>query len=638
MAAAAAGLSLAIFLQPPPWQVFAEAGDKIRPVDYLVALSWIAALANIGILAVLALLCPWWADAPAPTGMETTAPTGRTPRWFRPAVLFAVLACCALTAPRLGQSLWDDEEYSLLSNILGRYKRSPENGELFLKEVRWRDTLFFNVPNNHILHNVLARMSNSAWRAVARPAGLQFKEWAMRIPAFLAALATVAIIGLLLGDIGMPLAGVLAAWLLALHPWFEKYGAEARGYSMAMLLVCAAVLFWRRALTEGRWLWWVLFALCQVLCLWTWPGALFFFVLLNAGTLTAIAAARGIATPRRTVLSRWFCCNALSAVILLQLMLPVIPEMQGYLARLPAMNLGAKWFADVGCYLATGSPWTKNETGPLLYPEIRSLVSPAPGVFAAVAAGGAALALWGIVLLWRRGTPSVLVITALVGAALLQIGQAVRGQMYLYEWYFVYLLPFVAAALGAGLAGVAQILASRRAFAAAFVVAVFAIFAFVTQPARARGLAHPTVPFRESVLLTRPDPDPLSEQNKKIITVGVMNPPQAYDPNVIKARSPRDLLLLCAQADVSGRPLWINTGHLWILHERQPAMERIVNDTSLFSGHQRLLGEYPHCDRLVCRYLPGSIGKADLSVYLSPEDIEFIEANTGVSPEQHFAR
>ena len=46
-----------------------------------------------------------------------------------------------------------------------------------------------------------------------------------------------------IATLGILAAGALAAWLLALHPWFEKYCAEARGYTLATLLLYAAFFF-----------------------------------------------------------------------------------------------------------------------------------------------------------------------------------------------------------------------------------------------------------------------------------------------------------------------------------------------------------------------------------------------------------
>jgi hypothetical protein len=223
----------------------------------------------------------------------------------------------------------------------------------------------------------------------------------------------------------------------------------------------------------------------------------------------------------------------------------------------------------------------------------------------------------------------------------LQVAQAIQERMFIFEWYVFYLLPLVAAVFAAGLAGLASVV--RRApvgkiIAPACVLAVFALYVFVSQPARARGLAAPTVAFRESVLLTRPNLDPWSEENRKIMTVGVSNPAFIYDANLFWARSTRDLVLLCAQADVTGRPLWLNIGHTWIIRERQPETQRIIDEPALFTGHQTLLGEYPHCDRIVCRYVPGGLKTVDLSEFLSPEDIAYVQMHADVPPEKHFAQ
>jgi hypothetical protein len=241
----------------------------------------------------------------------------------------------------------------------------------------------------------------------------------------------------------------------------------------------------------------------------------------------------------------------------------------------------------------------------------------------------------------RAGPVAVIVLAAAAGATGLQVAQAIQERMFIFEWYVFYLLPLVAAVFAAGLAGLASVV--RRApvgkiIAPACVLAVFALYVFVSQPARARGLAAPTVAFRESVLLTRPNLDPWSEENRGIMTAGVTNPAFVYDANLFWTRSPRDLLLLCAQADATGRPLWLNVGHTWIIRERQPDTQRIIEDPALFTGHKKLLGEYPHCDRMVCRYVPGGLKKVDLSKFLSPEDIAYIETNAGVPPEKYFAQ
>lgn len=641
-AVAAAAFSLAISLQPPPWKVFAEAGDKMRVVDYVVAYTWIAAAINVVILAFLALICPWWARAPQPQPAQGVEPIGASPRWFWPAVLPAMLVCAVIAVPLLSQSLWDDEEASLRFAVLGHYKRDAETGKLFFREVRWRNTFFhYDTPNNHILHNALARVTNSIWRAIARPEGLQFTEWALRIPAFLAGMATLIVIALLLRDMGMPLAGVFASWFLALHPWFAKYCAEARAYSMVMLLVCLALLFWRRALIAGRWRDWGLFAACQALTLWTWPGALFFYVLLNLATVMVVLLKRKTAAPPRSVLSRWFCCNTLAAVALFPLMLPLFPQMGDYLKQLQKMDLTSKWFADTACYVATGAPWNKQDPGQLVHPEIRDPSTRNPWLYRGSLVMGLGLLGWGAVRFARNAPAGAVILFTVVAAPTLQIAQAMRGQFFLFEWYMVYLVPLITAVFAAGLAGFVRCVAGARGgkmIAPLCAAAVLVAFVVTTHPARAWRAAHSTVPFRESVLLTRPDLNPWSEENRQILTAGVTNPAFSYDGNLIWARSRKDLAILCRQADRQGRPLWLNLGHLWILEERQPDLLAMIEDRSLFTGHEKLFGEYPHCDRMVCRYIPGSMTPEAISKHVGAADIPEIEAASSESPEIYFTR
>ena len=41
---------------------------------------------------------------------------------------------------------------------------------------------------------------------------------------------------------------------------------------------------------------------------------------------------------------------------------------------------------------------------------------------------------------------------------------------------------------------------------------------------------------------------------------------------------------------------------------------------------------------MVCRYVPGGLDAANLAEFLSPEDVAYIKANAGVSPEKYFAK
>ena len=70
------------------------------------------------------------------------------------------------------------------------------------------------------------------------------KEWVVRIPAWLGGVGAVCMLGVLLRRVISPLAGVLAAWLFALHPWHIRFASEARGYSLMLCIIPIVLYFW----------------------------------------------------------------------------------------------------------------------------------------------------------------------------------------------------------------------------------------------------------------------------------------------------------------------------------------------------------------------------------------------------------
>ena len=56
------------------------------------------------------------------------------------------------------------------------------------------------------------------------------------MPALLASCAAVILLGLLLRQWGHPGAGATAALVLAIHPWYIRYGVDARAYALVVPL------------------------------------------------------------------------------------------------------------------------------------------------------------------------------------------------------------------------------------------------------------------------------------------------------------------------------------------------------------------------------------------------------------------
>ena len=647
LAVAAAAFGLLVVLQPPAWRVLAEVGsvENLNFTRLVLFWTWVGGAAAVLIVAGLFVLAPWWAGAPAPDAAPEDRP--RTPRWFWPATLAAVIACGVITAPTLGHSLWDDENESLTYYSLGRYLREGGEGEVRFKESPWRRTIFgYAAPNNHIFHNVLSRVCNSVWRAAAQPSGLPFHYLAIRLPAFLAALATVIALALLLRQFGYPGAGVAAAWFFALHPWLTEHAAVARGYTLVMLLAVLAVMAWQHALRRGTWLWWGAFAAAQFLAFWTYPGVLFLLAPLNLATVLLIwRRPAPLAGPVRTQLSRWFCVNSLTAAGLLPLTLPLLPQMKQYMATLETFYIGAPWLKDVFWFFTGGAPWVRGPAPDGWKYHDMQLVT---GDFGPVAAWvlGALVVIPFLVGVWRLargGWTGLALALCTIAAPCAQILYARYQRIFIWEWYVIFALPFVAMFWGLGAASIAGLLGRlppRLPWAAPLAgAALVLLYAFLTQPVRAWQTAHAKTPHRESTLLTRPDPgDYLSPENRHILTFSISNPSLPYDPNLIVLKNAAELALLCRQADRENRPLSGSVGHIGVMESQYARELALLRDERLFGRSAKLGGGDTGWDRYVFFYTPGSATQYDFGAVLTPDELAWVEANAMKRPEAVFTK
>ena len=150
-----------------------------------------------------------------------------------------------------GRVFWHDENYPIRNAILGTYKLLPD-GSLKLKPVSWQATFFFYGKPNHTLYSGIARACNEVWRLTTRPKGLQFSESIIRFPAYVAGIAKTSQRSPCCSmSSKFPSAGVVAAFLSALHPWHIRYASEARAYAFVLCLIPLVLYFFLRALESG---------------------------------------------------------------------------------------------------------------------------------------------------------------------------------------------------------------------------------------------------------------------------------------------------------------------------------------------------------------------------------------------------
>ena len=442
-----------IFGADKPWSISRLDRQSWKLEQIVGYYSFWAGVGNLFILVGLVLTARWWAE-PKPT--VPRAAVKRSPAWFWPLLLAAMIFCGAAASLRMNHGFVHDEEYSARRVIAGPYEVG-QDGAVFIEEPEWQETLYYyRKPNNHVLHSVLARLCWTAWQAIAPPPSWHIKEWVIRIPAWVGGVGAVCTLALLLRRCVSPLAGVLAAWLLALHPWHLRFAAEARGYSLMVCIIPIVLYFWVRAIHENRWRWWLLHSASQFALVYCYPGSLYVLIVLNAATalwLLSNLAREG----KSPALGRWFASNCFAAVAALQLMAPLVPQLQKYMqteeARAP---IGLSWVFNTAMYFLAGVPWSKSALATSSYLELMPYAGEHPAFFVGIVATIVGLMLVGYVAMFRLPLPEgpIVAVTLLV-PGFVGFAAAKLFQQWLFEWYLIYLLPglVAGAAVGAFIVG-----------------------------------------------------------------------------------------------------------------------------------------------------------------------------------------
>jgi hypothetical protein len=579
--------------------------------------SFWAAVGNLFALGGLILSARWWAS-PQPTAPPRSV--GRSPVWFWPLTLAAMIFCGALASLRMSHGFVHDEESSARQVIAGPYKVTAD-GAVFLDEPDWRETLYhYRKPNNHVLHSILARLCWTAWQKIAPPVNWHLKEWVIRIPAWIGGIGAVCTLAILLRRYISPLAGVLAAWLLALHPWHLRFAAEARGYSLMLCTIPVVLYFWLRAIQENRWRWWLLFSASQFALVYFYPGSLYVLIVLNGATALWLLGnlARAGQSP---AFGRWFASNCFAAMAALQLMLPLFPQLQTYLrteeARAP---IGLSWVFNTAIYFLAGVPWSKSALATSSYLELMPYATAHPLFFGAVLTAIVALILIGYAAMFRLPLPegpivaSTLLVPGFVGFAAAKL-----FHQWLFEWYLLYLLPGLVAGAAVGAFVMGRWLRNRFAHRwIAMLPGLGLVLAYgtFTHPFRAWYSAHPMEPVKEATLAMRSSLDPNDPLHRHRLTGVLLSLDDYYDPRANLIRTPEDFIRLLQTSDEEGKPLSIMVHHPWAAAFQVPQLWRLFNEAGLFTEYLYFHGLDQTNDRIVAHYQRGSVRDFDLNAFL----------------------
>ena len=584
------------------------AGHAGGTADYVA--YWVpkAAIAGMGTAFLLLLGTRWLVRAiPLQDGPPPFPAPSRKSGWILTGMTAAVMLGSGIAnAPRLNYGLWGDEESTMRKTVVGEFERN-EAGQLQLDKLTWVDTVFrYRNPNNHPLNSVLARLSHEAFAGdLTRPDGFYFDERAMRLPVFAAGLLGLAAVAWVGWTLGRPGVGGLGVMLLALHPWFTRYGVECRGYGFLLLFMPLAVGCLVRSGVTGHWRWWISYGVVQFLILWSYPGALFLLVALNVSAVAMICCLKGPSRSWRLAQAgRWFTACALGAVLCTLLMLPLVQPLIYYL-KSPRMQgpMPAAWYPDAMAWLFTGMPWRAWDAGnPLCWSWQQG--------FAGRAAAGEQLVIWAgvgwLVLAvagwWRQGGIPRALLPGVVLTAPFFLIQSQSAGSFVYMWYLMPALPGVIL-LGSGLAFYPwkKILLPALALVGAFALA--------TGPAHNLLRTHPIEQMREGTKLTRPISLASDPRVDEAMTVDILMTTRGYDPAVLPMTGDDPTLFkkYLAAADAGKKPLFVHFGFAALAEETRPQVMALIRNPGLFEPIAILPGMDGPYTREVHRYRAGAL-------------------------------
>jgi dolichyl-phosphate-mannose-protein mannosyltransferase len=604
----AVGILVFLLLADKPWTIVLPADEPPKIHHFVAIYGWWAAAINLVLVALLGATARWWLSSGLPPQTQWLSEV-KTSGWFWPLVLAAMALTTFWGIQRLPQSLWDDEDSSLHRAVLGQYRRD-EGGDLKLKETTWKVALWnYWKPANHQLQTILSKASLQTWRAIAQPTGLQFTEPVVRFPCLIAGILSIGSIALLLKRLGFARAGVLAAFLLAIHPWHVRYAIELRGYIFTLLFGPLMIYCLIQAIDSSRWRWWAGFAASEFALLYAYPGCLYTVVIANLCGAIALLLRHSTTDERIRYFPRLIVASVVALMLYLQLMLPCIPQLVDYFKTERALGaLGLRWHRNMGAHLLAGIPWNNSDLPQAGYQELQWIADAHPILFTLVLAIAVAFIVAGAVRLgFRHPAGWIVLLVLLLPGPMVYLVSRARSH-YLYEWYLFFSLSGFVAFFALGLDQVAEVARRVHRYASPLVAALVVIAFFAaTQPQRQWLVRHSLQPMRESVLLTRPVLDPYDPRQRSIMTLSVTGVPWSYDPNIIVISTVEQLIHSLEEADKNGKTLYVNFANAWTASASSPALYAMIEDDRLFEKIASIQGFDPTLTAFVRRYKPGTI-------------------------------
>lgn len=587
----------------------AEVMQKELSLDQYVATGlWLGVLISAVLMAVLAATWRWWGkDGASPVMKASVGEDKMDSKWFALLLIMLVVLAGTQRWPAMQLSFWGDESWAFCDFVHGKWKPLSREGSVQdgvkFKQVTWKQSVFGDQSgNNHWMATIVQRALLSAWRRWTGSAPWAFDERVARLPSLLGGLGSLVALAYWLRRRGRPVEGLMAAGLMALHPWHVRFSVEARGYGLMMLFLVLTLWALTNAMERGRWRDWVWFGLSQFLVLYAWKGVVYPLAFLNGLVgLRLLFGALPWATDRTQVVMRWIAANLLGAMLFLPLAMPAQLQIQKGMDALRgrAKPMNEVWLHNAVSDLLTGMPLHHLDADNPREVSIERLANQ-HGIYLWAAIALVLMILAGWLIWWRLDRWMAMLSLALAASAIAAMAHFKYGlRVELLAWYLLYCIPAVAWLLAAAAAGGLRWLAtmldlgtSARVMSGVAVLAAAALF---WAPMTTDMQNYPRENHRDAWLQTRGWHErPGYDGKSKIYTAWLWRYADLYDPrgdtHVRNAAALREKMALATKEDGE---FYMIIGNTELCDCLCGEMMSILRDPVLFDRQGTLWGVEP---------------------------------------------
>jgi hypothetical protein len=571
----------------PPWSraPLPENPTKKAALAYHLGNGlWQAAAFGLAGVGLLLATFRWWMVR----GTGALAGEGEiSGKFFLPWILPVVLLALVVRVPLLDHSLYGDEHYTITRFIHGEQRLTKEGGTQF-RAIEWKQTIWgYQRPNNHIFFSIVARSTHTAWQKLTGAKAEDVNVPVLRAPAMVAAVLSIAVAAWILWSHGFRTGAVVAALLMALHPWHIAHSVEVRGYGFVFLFLTTMAYFAMAALRTGRWTHWAGLAASQLFLLHTYPKA----ILIAGPTSLALLVVLGIKARRdparaSALVGPFLATQAMMSVALAFAYLPCVPQLAEYFDTVaPKGGTDTGWAMDVASLFLVGRYWQAWEP---LNALCRSLAHEAAAFPWIVFPLLALFTFAGFRGAWRicRARPWLaLILAPMVFSIPLALAKAQVSGAYLYTWYMIMPLPLWLMCVGVG---VESPEAKTRPPSLAYLLPVSAFLAFLhlSSPQRKVIAQFPAEPINETYASLLEHRAGLEGPGPSIYAMASLV--DFHSPEIRKLRGEQQLMETLAKYQASGSPFFLILPGLHSIRENNPQVAEVLES----SGRFRLLARH----------------------------------------------